>query len=290
VIVRLFAIGRGDFEKAARLRVVAKHGVGVDNIDCVAATARGVPVLWTPGANSNAVAEHTLGLLLALARKLEDASRALKMGKPFVREEFEGVELAGRVLGVVGLGRIGSRVAQKAALGLGMRVLAHDPYVERAPHAGLVELCERLDDLLREADFLSLHVPLTDETRRMIDARALALLPAGARLVNTARGAVVDEAALVEALRSGRLAGAGLDVFEEEPLPASHPLASAPNVILTPHVAGMTREAMERVSEETAEGVLAVLQGRRPANVFNPEAYVFNPKAGGREGPGTPRS
>ena len=271
VIVRLFEIGAADLEQCPRLQVIAKHGVGVDNIDCDTATARGIPVVFTPRANANSVAEHTIGLMLALARNVVPASVALREGRFADRSRFIGVELAGRTLGIVGLGRIGSRVAEIAAAGLAMKVCGYDPYVAPGAYSGPAERLASLDELLAAADFLTLHVGLTAETRHLIDDRRLARLKAGCRVLNTSRGAVIDERALVRALEQGRIAGAALDVFEEEPIAADHPLCRAPNVLLTPHIASSSRESMDRMATDCAQGVLDVLEGRRPADVVNPE-------------------
>lgn len=271
VIVRLFEVRDQDLAAAPRLKVVAKHGAGLDNIDCAAAARRGVPVIYTPGANSNAVAEHTLGLLLALARNTSRAEAALRGARPYRREQFLGVELAGKTLGVVGIGRIGARVARKAH-GLEMRVLAYDPYVDRAAYRGPAAFADTLEHLLAAADFVTLHVPLTGATRRLIDAGALARLKPGARLINTSRGEVIDEAALADALHAGTLAGAALDVFAEEPLAADHPLTRTPNTLLNPHLSGLTVEAMAAVSEQIAHGVIDVLQGRVPHDLLAPPA------------------
>ncbi len=274
VIVRLFEIGAADLDRCPRLKVIAKHGVGVDNIDCDAATARGIPVVFTPKANANSVAEHTIGLMLALARNVVPASVALREGRFADRSQFIGVELAGRTLGIVGLGRIGSRVAEIAAKGLAMKVCGYDPYVAAGAYSGPAERVESLDELLAVADFLTLHVGLTAETRHLLDDRRLARLKPGCRVLNTSRGAVIDERALVRALEAGRIAGAALDVFEEEPIAAGHPLCRAPNVLLTPHIASSSRESMDRMATDCAQGVLDVLQGRTPADLVNPDVML----------------
>lgn len=273
VVVRLFEIGAADLAHAPRLRVVAKHGAGLDNIDSRAATERGIPVIYTPGGNANAVAEHTICLLLALARNTCIADRTLRDRRPYDRGQFQGVELAGKTLAIVGLGRIGSRVARKAH-GLDMEVVAHDPYLDAPPTGVPAALADSLDHLLAAADFLTLHVPLTDETRNMIDAAALGRLKQTCRLINTSRGGVIDEAALNDALHTGSLAGAALDVFEHEPLAADHPLRDAPNTLLTPHVSGITAEAMNNVSGRIAAGVIDVLAGRTPDGLVNPSVLA----------------
>jgi D-3-phosphoglycerate dehydrogenase len=274
VIVRLFTIDEGDIFRAKRLKVVAKHGVGLDNIDIEAATTAGIPVVYTPTANANAVAEHTLTMMLALCRQIAPASAALREGRFEQRSRYQGVELAGKTLGILGLGRIGSRVAQMAASGLQMKVLAYDPYLAKDSYSGPAILIDSLETLLKQADFLSLHVELTPETRHLIDGPKLDMVKATCRLVNTSRGAVIDEEALVRALEAGRLAGAALDVFEEEPLPADHPLLSAPNTLLTPHISSSTSESLERMSVQAAQGVLDVFQGVKPRYLANPAVLL----------------
>ena len=271
VIVRLFQIDEQDLRQASRLKVIAKHGAGVDNIDCRAATARRIPVVYTPAANSNAVAEHTLALMLALARQIVPASNTLLAGRFSERNRFQGVELAGKTLGLIGLGRIGAQVARLAHAGLAMTVYVYDPMVTQTNYSGPAILTDSVEEVLRRADFLSLHVPLTPATRHLINTRSLQWLKPTCRLINTSRGAVIDEAALAVALGEGRLAGAALDVFETEPLPASHPLCSMPNTLLTPHISSSTQESLERMSLQAAQGVLAVLHGTLPEYVVNPE-------------------
>ncbi len=273
VIVRLFPIGAADLAGTKRLKVVAKHGAGLDNIDCQAATELGIPVIYTPGANANAVAEHTVGLLLALARHTCTADTTLRNGRPYERGEFQGIELSEKTLAIIGLGRIGRRVARKAH-GLDMRVIAYDPYLAPSAYDGPATLVETFDELLAAADFVTLHVPLTGETRNMIDAGALARLKPSCRLVNTSRGCVIDELALCHALREGTLAGVALDVFEREPLASDHPLLAAPNTLLTPHVGGLTAEAMSNVSQQVARGVIDTLQGRIPDGLVNPDIHA----------------
>lgn len=267
VIVRLFEITADQLDSCERLKVIAKHGVGVDNIDVAAATARKIPVVYTPTANANGVAEHTLTLMLSLARQVFPSSQALREGRFKDRAQFQGVELAGKTLGVLGLGRIGLRVAEMARDGLAMNVLAYDPFIEASPF----DLAPSLDDVLRASDFLTLHLPLTQETRHLLNAEHLQMLKPGCRIINTSRGAVIDESALVEALRGGHISGAALDVFEDEPLPADHPLCRAPNMLLTPHISSSTAESLDRMACDAAQGVLDVLQGRPPAHVVNPE-------------------
>ena len=266
VIVRTAKITAERLAAAPRLRVVGKHGVGVDNIDVAAATKHGVTVVYTPNTNDESVAEYTVMCFLLLAREVETASRLIRAGEfTTARRRMRGVELRGRTVGVIGLGRIGARVAEICRAGLGMRVLAHDPFVsaERAASLG-VELRADLTTLLPECDFVTIHTPLTPATRGMIGATELTLMKPGAYLVNAARGGLVDEAALIEALRSGRLAGAAIDVFTEEPPPVDHPLLALENVIPTPHIAGQTDDSLRRMALLVVEEVLRVLRGEEP--------------------------
>ncbi|MCS7237706.1 MAG: phosphoglycerate dehydrogenase [Thermoguttaceae bacterium] len=237
-----------------RLRVIVRAGVGVDNIDLEAATREGIIVMNTPGANTIATAEHTIALMLALARKICPANTSLQQGR-WERHRFLGKQLYGKVLGIVGLGRVGRAVAERAN-GLGMKVLAFDPFVSAAwAREWGVEMLGSLDELLPQVDFLSLHVPLTEQTRHMIGRAELRRLKPGAYLINCSRGGVVDEVALHEVLRDGHLAGAALDVFEREPC-TSHPLFGLENVVCTPHLGASTQEAQEQVAIEAAELIM----------------------------------
>ncbi len=253
-------------EHAPRLRVVGRAGVGVDNIDLDAATRRGVLVMNTPGGNAASVAEHTLALLLALARSVPQLNAAIHAGR-WEKSGAVGIELRGKTLGLVGLGRVGSEVARRMRA-LEMRVLAYDPYISEnvAQEAG-VELVP-LAELLARSDFISLHTALSTATEKLICAESISQMKRGARLVNTARGELVDEAALAEALRSGHLAGAALDVFAVEP-PRGSPLVGLPNLIATPHVAGSTREAQEEVGTQIAQQVRDYLAEGMMRNAVN---------------------
>ncbi len=247
-------------EKGTRLKVIARAGVGLDNVDAEAAKARGIRVLNTPGATAVSVAEHAIGLMFALSRHLAAADRTLRAGL-WEKKRFEGRELSGKTLGLVGLGRIGQEAA-KRAIALGMRVLANRSRVTK-PSDDLSALGVRvvpLEELLPASDIVSLHCPLTDTTRNLINAATLRLMKKGALLVDCARGGVVDEAALGEALKSGHLGGAALDVFLEEPVKGVHPLAAFENVILTPHLGASTAEGQARAGEEVAELVIEALQ------------------------------
>ncbi len=243
---------------AGALRVVGRAGVGVDNVDVEAATARGVIVMNTPDGNTISTAEHTFSLLVSTARTIPQASASVVAGK-WERKKFQGVELYGKTLTILGMGRIGSELARRA-IAFGMRVVAYDPYLAASRARALqVELADGLDDALPRADFISMHMPLTPETRHMLDARRLALCKAGVRIVNCARGGLIDEAALLAALESGHVAGAALDVFETEPPPADFPLRANPKMVFTPHLGASTAEAQESVGIEIAQAVRAAL-------------------------------
>ena len=244
-------------EKATELRVVGRAGVGVDNIDLEAATARGVAVLNAPAGNTVAAAELTLALILAMVRRVAEADSSVRRGE-WARSRFKGAELRGRVLGLVGAGRIGGEVAKRCRA-FGMRIIAYDPYLtdERAEELRVERVT--LDEVVEGADILSLHVPLTDETRGMIDASALSRMKKGSFLVNVARGGVVDEAALAASLAEGHMGGAALDVYDNEPLEEGSPLRDAPNLVLTPHLGASTAEAQELVATEIAAAVGAAL-------------------------------
>jgi D-3-phosphoglycerate dehydrogenase / 2-oxoglutarate reductase len=253
-------------ERAERLKVIGRAGVGVDNVDVEAATRRGIVVANAPESTVVSAAEHAIGLLVALARHIPQAHAALKEGR-WERSAHGGIELEGKTLGVLGFGRIGQQVARRA-IGLGMRVVAYDPFVARDRFRELgVERADRPEDLLAEAEFLTLHLPLTPETAGTIDAAAIAQMPDGVRLVNAARGELVDEGALLDALRSGKLAGAALDVFSSEPY--SGPLLELDNVVVTPHLAASTEEAQDRAGVIVAEQVAAALEGELVTNAVN---------------------
>lgn len=249
-----------------RLRVVARNGIGVDTVDVAAATELGVVVTNAPSVNADSVADFTFALLLALVRKVPEADRAVREGR---WPRLVGMELRDKCLGVVGFGRIGQRVAERAR-GFGMRTVAYDPAPDFATAERLGVRLATFREVLAEADILTLHLPLTPETHHLLGEEELRCMKRGSFLVNTARGGVVDEAALARALEEGRIAGVACDVFEEEP-PRTSPLLRAPNVLLSPHMASHTREAIARASRVAAENVLAVLRGSRPPNPVNPE-------------------
>jgi D-3-phosphoglycerate dehydrogenase len=253
--------------RADNMKVIGRAGIGVDNIDIEAATKRGILVANAPESNTVAAAEHTLGLMLAIARHIPQADASLRGGE-WKRSAFKGVEVQGKTLGLVGLGHVGSIVA-RGALGMGMRVLAYDPYVsEDRMRAMNVERAEEVDDVLREADFVSLHVPRNPQTLGLIGEAAFEKMKPGAYVINVARGGIVEETALYNALKEGRIAGAALDVFAEEPTTDS-PLFGLPNVVVTPHLGASTAEAQDRAGVQAAEQVATALKGLVPRHAIN---------------------
>jgi phosphoglycerate dehydrogenase-like enzyme len=257
---------------APRLRVISNFGVGFDNVDLAAATARRIIVCNTPGVLTNAVADLTLALVLSLARRLPEAERFVREGRwlPGARMDL-GSDVEGKLLGIVGLGRIGQAVAARAQA-FGMRVCFYD-LLQEPPEGAAFCVYSDLDGLLREADFISLHVNLSEETRHLIGERQLGLMKESAYLINTSRGQTVDQAALTRALEAGEIAGAALDVFEREPLAPDDPLLGLPNVIVLPHIGSGTRETRAAMLDLAIENLLAALRGQRPACVVNPEAW-----------------
>src|ERR1022692_2305523 len=240
-------------EKAPQLRVVGRAGVGVDNVDLEAATRRGVLVLNTPGGNAISVAEHTIALMLSMARSIPAASASVREGR-WEKKKFMGRELRGKTLGIVGLGRIGVEVSRRARA-MEMQLIAYDPYVSPGVARDNAIQMAPLDEVLARADYLTLHVSLTPETENMINAASLRKMKTGVHIVNCGRGELLDEAALAAAIASGHVAGAALDVFRVEPPPPDHPLARLPQVIATPHIAGSTEEAQEIVGIRIAEQI-----------------------------------
>jgi D-3-phosphoglycerate dehydrogenase len=263
-------------EAAPRLRVVGRAGVGVDNVDVEAATQRGIVVMNTPSGNTISTAELTFSMLMALARNIPQAHASMKSGK-WDRKQFQGVELNNKTLGILGMGRIGSEVARRA-IAFGMRVLAYDPYLAISRAKALqVELVE-LDEIYARADFITVHMPMSDETKGMINAAAFAKMKKGVRVLNCARGGIIDEADLCQAIKSGHVAGAALDVYAVEPPPADFPLRDLPQVIMTPHLGASTEEAQESVGIEVAESITDyLLHGavRNAVNLPNLDAKTY---------------
>ena len=264
-------------EAGSRLRVIGRAGVGVDNVDVDAATRRGVIVMNAPGGNTISTAEHAFSLLLCVARKIPQADAIVRSGK-WDRKNLQGVELHNKTLGIIGMGRIGTELSRRA-LAFGMRVLAFDPYLAASRARALqIELLEELDEVIAGADFITLHTPLTPETRHILNAERLAKTKRGVRVINCARGGLIDESALIDALRAGQVAAAALDVFEQEPLAADSLLRETPNLVLTPHLGASTAEAQESVGIEIAQAIrAALLEGiiRNAVNVPNLDAKTL---------------
>jgi D-3-phosphoglycerate dehydrogenase len=273
IIVRLGEIDRELLEQAKNLMIIAKHGVGIDNIDVEAATQKKVVVINTPLANAESVAEHDLGLMLAINKKIVLADHNIRMGTPKTRQQLVGVELKDKTLGLIGMGHIGSTLAHQCQAAFNMKLIGYDPYVsgEKASQLGIAKV-EKLDDMLRDADYVVICVPLTKETANMIGARELGLMKQEAFLINSSRGGIVDEEALYGHLSKGKIAGAALDVFLKEPPLPDNPLFDLENFIGTPHIGGGTVEAMKRMATTCAEEILRVFHGERPKFPINPEA------------------
>jgi D-3-phosphoglycerate dehydrogenase len=261
-------------DAAPRLCVIANHGTGTDGVDVAHASAHGIPVVYTPDSNVRAVAEHALTLMLAVAHQTVLADAATRRGDWRFKYDQPVLSLYGKTLGIVGLGRTGRLLCDMATGGFAMQVVVWSPSLPL--HEKLARGARRVDtlhELLQTSDVVSLHRPLRRDTLHTLDAAALRLMKPEAIVVNTSRGGLIDEQALAEALRSGHLFGAGLDVFEEEPLPAGSALAGIPNVVLTPHVAGSSQEALHATASECAEQILAVLAGRRPSHLVQPSVW-----------------
>jgi D-3-phosphoglycerate dehydrogenase / 2-oxoglutarate reductase len=276
VLLRTAPMTRKVLERARDLRVIARHGVGLDNVDLEYCAERGIVVTNTPEANATAVAEHTLGMIVAVAKNMLLGDEEIRKGRFDARDRLYGIELEGKTLGVVGLGRIGRRVASKAAYGLGMKIVRYDPYLPGRDVPEFVRAME-LEDLLATSDVVTLHLPLTEETRNLLGKERISAMKDGAYLVNCARGGIVDEGALEQALRSGKLSGAALDVFADEPTGQDHPLWDFKNVIVTPHMAAFTEESVVRMAVHAAEGVISVARGGPPRWPVNLNTLTSGP-------------
>jgi D-3-phosphoglycerate dehydrogenase len=274
VVVRMAPFTRKIIEAADALKVIGRHGVGVDTIDVQAATEKGIVVTNTPNANATSVAEHTLTAIGALAKRVVVYDHAIRNRRWELRNSYGAIDLDGKTLGLVGVGRIGSMVARRAAAAYNMKTIAFDPYItaEKAKEMG-VTLCSAMDDIFRQADVVSLHTPLTPETRGLVNAARLRTMKPTAFLVNFSRGEVIDERALYDALKTGVIAGAAIDVYDPEPPLDNNPLFELDNILLSPHSAALTGECVIRMATGAAEGVVDVLTGRRPQFVVNPEVY-----------------
>jgi D-3-phosphoglycerate dehydrogenase len=267
-----------------KLQVIGRAGVGVDTIDMDAATQQGVIVVNAPAGNTISTAEHTMALMLALARNIPQAYTSLKAGQ-WERSKFTGVELRNKVLGIVGLGRVGSEVARRASA-FHMRILGHDPFISEALAQQLSIQLVSLEDLLKQADFITVHTPLSQDTKGLIGEKELRLVKPTARLLNVARGGIIDEAALAKALDEGRVAGAAVDVYTQEPPPAGHPLVSNPKAVVTPHLGASTAEAQTTVAVDVAQQVVDIFQGRPARYAVN--APFVPPEAMATVGPFIP--
>jgi D-3-phosphoglycerate dehydrogenase len=257
---------------APQLKVISRTGVGVDTVDVKAATARGILVLNTPEANASSVVEHTVALIFALAKHLVYLDDQTRSGNYRARRMYLPVDLHGKTLGLVGCGRIGMSVAQKCIRAFEMNVMAYDPYLTLTP-AGITRV-DSLITLFKNADFISIHIPLIESTKNLIDDKLLAFMKPSAFLINTARGGIIDEKALVEKLKRKEIAGAALDVYAVEPPDSSSELLKVENVILTPHTAALTKECAARVAKDAVEGIVDYFQGRTPKYVYNKEVLV----------------
>ncbi|WP_108260788.1 hydroxyacid dehydrogenase [Mangrovicoccus ximenensis] len=285
IVSRMGRIDASVLDGAETLKVISKHGVGVDNIDLPAAARHGIPVLVATGANAVSVAEHAIALMMTCVKRILPLDTSLREGR-WEKPGFKGKEIAGMTLGLMGMGAI-ARATGHIAKGLGMELIGFDPY---APDAAFEEIgarrCDSFEDLARQSQVLSLHCPLTDQTRGILNADTLALMPEGSYVVNTARGGLIDEAALLDAVRSGRLAGAGLDSFAVEPPAADHPFWDEPRIVVTPHIGGVTGEANARVGVEAVTGIFKYLAGEElpPQRIINrallAEAQETSTKAG----------
>jgi len=274
VITRDAGLNAAAMDAAPGLKLISNHGIGTNKIDVAHATALNIPISFTPTANVISVAEHALMLMLACAKRTVEADAATRKGD--FRFKFSGgmIELSGKVLGIAGLGTIGRHLARMAKGAFGMRVVVWSPSADPAQVAEVGERVESLDELLAVADVLSLHRPARPDTRHMINARTLAAMKPGAILINTARGALIDEAALAEALKANRIRAAGLDVFDPEPVdPATSPLVGLPNIVLAPHVAGSTEDALKATALACAEHVIAALKGKKPSDLVDPAIW-----------------
>jgi D-3-phosphoglycerate dehydrogenase len=260
-------------QRAPNLLIVSSNGAGFDPVDVEACTGAGVLVVNQSGGNAHSVAEHVLGMMLTLSKRIIEADRTLRRERGVNRNDLMGSEVHGRTVGIVGIGNVGRRIAELCKGLLGMKVLAYDPYLSREEIASRGAKKVELDELLRGSDYVSINCPLTRESRGMIGAREFSLMQEHAYFITTARGFVHDEAALEEALRNKRIAGAGLDVWSKEPPPPEHPLLQFDNVLASPHTAGVTREARENMGRIAAAQILDALDGKRPPRIINPEVW-----------------
>ncbi|WP_213736824.1 hydroxyacid dehydrogenase [Bradyrhizobium sp. dw_411] len=272
-LAKHFHVDQDLLRRAPNLLIVSSNGAGFDPVDVEACTAAGVLVVNQSGGNANSVAEHALGMLLTLSKRILEADRALRRDLNVNRNALMGTEAQGKTIGIVGLGNVGRRIAELCKGLLHMKVLAYDPYLTASEMAARGGEKVELDDLLRHSDYVSISCPLNKDNRGMIGAREFALMQPHAYFITTARGFIHDEAALADALRNKRIAGAGLDVWAKEPPPADHPLLQFDNVLASPHTAGVTKEARINMGRIAAEQLLDALDGKRPPRLINPEVW-----------------
>jgi D-3-phosphoglycerate dehydrogenase len=272
-LARHFHVDADLLRRAPNLLIVSSNGAGFDPVDVDACTAAGVVVVNQSGGNAHSVAEHVLGMMLTLSKRIIEADRALRRDPDVNRNALMGTEAQGKTIGIVGIGNVGRRVAELCKGLFGMKVLAYDPFLSREEIAAREAEKVELDDLLRRSDYVSVNCPLTKDNRGMIGAREYALMQPHAYFITTARGFIHDEAALADALRNKRIAGAGLDVWAKEPPPADHPLLQFDNVLASPHTAGVTKEARINMGRIAAEQLLDALDGKRPPRIVNPEVW-----------------
>ncbi len=272
-LARHFHVDQDLLRRAPNLLIVSSNGAGYDPVDVEACTGAGVLVVNQSGGNAHSVAEHALGMLLTLSKRILEADRALRREQVLNRNALMGIEVQGKTIGIVGLGNVGRRIAELCKGLLGMTVLAYDPYLTATEMAARGGTKVELDELLRRSDYVSISCPLTKESRGMIGAREFALMQPHAYFITTARGFIHDESALFGALRNKSIAGAGLDVWAKEPPPPDHPLLQFDNVLASPHTAGVTKEARANMGKIAAEQLLDALDGKRPSRLINPEAW-----------------
>ena len=274
ILAGLSIIDEPVIESAPNLKIIAKHGVGYDNIDVAAATKRNIPVTVTPYANNMSVAEFTVGFMLALSKNFYPSSQALKSGAYRGMIDFTGIDLWGRTVGVIGVGRIGSEVSRICRLAFNMTVLAYDPYVNEAYLTNIgVRPVKDLEELFKASDYVTVHCPLTPETKDIIAEKELKMMKNSAYLFNTARGGIINEQALVKALDDGQIQGAAFDATVVEPPGSDHPLVTHDKILVTPHIAANSDEAMSRMAAMAAQEIVRVLSGEKPFNIVNPEIY-----------------
>ncbi|MBW1963182.1 MAG: hydroxyacid dehydrogenase [Deltaproteobacteria bacterium] len=273
-ITRNAGLNRQAMEAAINLKVLGNHGIGVDPVDVKYATEIGLPIVFTPYGNVQSVAEHTVSQMLAIAKRTREADRAVRKGNYDYRYSGGFRELFEKTLAVIGFGRTGRRTAEIAKAAFSMRVIAYDPYVDKSEINSLgMEKWDSLEQVLAAADVVSLHLQLTRETRNLMNRERIFGMKKGAMLVNTARGALVEAEALIDALKNGHLCGAAMDVFEKEPLSPDHPYTEVDNLVLSPHIAGATEESLQRTAIQTATQVIEVLEGKKPMHLVNPEVW-----------------